>query len=403
MILLFAIFLLGCSFLIYQAGKLTAVWHVQKKKILLATQAKYYGYYALSLSYTLAFFIILVAVVLFRFDILISSKIQLFIINIFIVSACAAFALYKIEPTLKAQRLFERNIKFIMMCISSIAFIITVMIICSIIFETYKFFQTISIIDFFTSLTWSPQDNLQDPNLSKKFGIIPLLSGTLLITIIALIVSAPAGILAAVFLSEYVSTELRFYLKPIIEMLSGVPTVVYGYFAALYMGPYIRQVAEGWGFVASSESALAAGVVLGIMIIPYIISLSDDVFKSIPVSIKDASLALGATKFETIARIVVPAAKSGLIGSVMLAFSRAIGETMIVTMASGLTARLTANPFQSVTTVTAQIVSILTGDQEFGSVKTLAAFALAFSLFCITLFLNIIAQNVINKSKRVFR
>jgi phosphate transport system permease protein len=232
---------------------------------------------------------------------------------------------------------------------------------------------------------------------------MPLLAGTFLITIIALIVSTPIGIFSAVFLSEYVSNKLRFILKPIIEMLSGIPTVVYGYFAALYMGPYIRSAGESWNLDVSSESALAAGVVLGIMIIPYIISLADDMLKSIPANLRDASLALGATKFETIAKIIIPAAKSGLIGAVMLAFSRAIGETMIVTMASGLTARLTANPLNSVTTVTAQIVSILTGDQEFNSIKTLAAFALAFTLFCLTLILNAIAHNVMTKYKSQFR
>jgi len=290
-----------------------------------------------------------------------------------------------------------------MLCISSISFLVTILIISSIIFETYKFFSVISIVDFFTGINWAPQDDISDPDIDKKFGIVPLLVGTFLITIIALIIATPIGIFSALFLSEYVGSNTRFVLKPIIEMLSGIPTVVYGYFAALYMGPFIRGMGEKFGLNVSSESALAAGVVMGIMVIPYIISLADDILKSIPVSIRDASYALGATRFETITKIVIPAAKPGLIGAVMLAFSRAIGETMIVTMASGLMANLTINPLSSVTTVTAQIVSILTGDQEFSSVKTLVAFALAFTLFCLTLILNLLAHNVMSKHKWQFR
>ena len=403
MTLLFTAFLLIYAFVIYYVSRVNIVLKVQKYKILPVTQLKYYGYFAVSLSYSIWFFVFLASLLSFKFGFLLVNAAQLFIANSFLLVVISFVVLYKTRPQLKAQRYFERNIRFIMMCVSSIAFIVTILIIASIIFETYKFFHIISPVDFFTSSNWMPQDNLQNPNLGKSFGIMPLLAGTLLITAISLIVATPLGIFSAIFLSEYISTSLRFVFKPVIEMLSGIPTVVYGYFAALYMGPYIRNLGEQLHLDTSSESALAAGIVLGIMIIPYIISLSDDVFRAIPTSIRDASLGLGATKFETITKVVIPAASPGLIGSIMLAFSRAIGETMIVVMASGLTARMTMNPLQSVTTVTAQIVSILTGDQEFGSVKTLAAFALAFTLFCLTLLLNILAQNVMNKHKSQFR
>lgn len=403
MTLLFTAFLLIYAFVIYYVSRVNIVLKVQKYKILPVTQLKYYGYFAVSLSYSIWFFVFLASLLSFKFGFLLVNAAQLFIANSFLLVVISFVVLYKTRPQLKAQRYFERNIRFIMMCVSSIAFIVTILIIASIIFETYKFFHIISPVDFFTSSNWMPQDNLQNPNLGKSFGIMPLLAGTLLITAISLIVATPLGIFSAIFLSEYISTSLRFVFKPVIEMLSGIPTVVYGYFAALYMGPYIRNLGEQLHLDTSSESALAAGIVLGIMIIPYIISLSDDVFRAIPTSIRDASLGLGATKFETITKVVIPAASPGLIGSIMLAFSRAIGETMIVVMASGLTARMTMNPLQSVTTVTAQIVSILTGDQEFGSVKTLAAFALAFTLFCLTLLLNILAQNVMSKHKSQFR
>lgn len=403
MILLFLLFILGYAVVIYYFGKRITTAKLQKRRTKLICQHKYFGYLAVTQSYISIFFILLTLFILNKSGLFKLNTNGCLLVYIFTTVICSLAVLYKLEPTAHAQKLFEKNIKFIMLCTSSLAVIATILIVCSILVETYKFFQLIPITKFFTSLTWLPQDNIQDSTITQKFGIIPLLSGTLLITTIALLVAAPIGIFSAICLAEYLDNTVRFYTKPIIEMLAGIPTVVYGYFAAMYVGPNIRKLAEKMNFDVSSESALAAGIVMGIMIIPYIISLSDDILKSIPISIRDASIALGATKFETILQIVIPAAKSGLIGSIILAFSRAIGETMIVTMASGLTARLTVNPLQSVTTVTAQIVSILTGDQEFDSVKTLAAFALAFTLFCLTLALNMFAQRIMNQSKYVFK
>jgi phosphate transport system permease protein len=403
MLLSFAIFLIIYAYVVYYLSRFVVVSRFKKSKIHLVAQLKYYGYFVLTFSYTISFFVFLASLLLHKFNLLIQTSAQLFAAGVLEFIFISLVLMCLVKPKIDVRNYFELNVKFIMLCISSISFLVTILIISSIVFETYKFFSIISIVDFFTGINWSPQDDISDPDIGKKFGIVPLLAGTFLITMIALIVATPIGIFSALFLSEYVGSKTRFVLKPIIEMLSGIPTVVYGYFAALYMGPFIRGMGESWGLNVSSESALAAGVVMGIMIIPYIISLADDMLKSIPTSIRDASFALGATKFETITKIVIPAAKPGLIGAVMLAFSRAIGETMIVTMASGLMANLTVNPLNSVTTVTAQIVSILTGDQEFNSVKTLVAFALAFTLFCLTLVLNLLAHNVMTKYKGQFR
>ncbi len=403
MALLIIIFLMLYAVVVYYVARFVIVLKFKKRKTRLVNQLKYYGYYALTLSYTVSTFIAGILVLLYNLDCLIHTHGQLLIIIVSNYIIISLIVMYATNPELEVRNYFEHNIKLVMLCVSSVSFVITILIIASVLFETYKFFKIVSITDFLTSMHWSPSDDVQNANLGKKFGIIPLLVGTLLITFISLVVATPIGIFSAIFLSEYTDNKLRFLLKPIVEMLSGIPTVVYGYFAALYMGPYIRNVGESYHFTVSSESALAAGIVLGVMVIPYVISLADDMFKSIPDSIREASFALGATKFETIIKIVVPAAKSGLVGAVMLAFSRAIGETMIVTMASGLMARLTFNPLDSVTTVTAQIVSILTGDQEFNNIKTLAAFALAFTLFCLTLILNFFAHNFMIKYQNQFR
>lgn len=246
---------------------------------------------------------------------------------------------------------------------------------------------------------WSPQTALRadQAGSSGSFGAIPIFLGTLLITCIAMVVAIPLGLLAAIYLSEYASSRLRTIAKPALEMLAGIPTVVYGYFAALTVAPYIRSTGEMMGLNVASESALAAGLVMGIMIIPFILSLSDDVMNAVPNNLREASLALGATRAETITKVVLPAALPGIMGAVLLAISRAIGETMIVTMAAGLAANLTFNPFASVTTVTAQIVTLLVGDQEFDSAKTLAAFALGFVLFIVTLLLNVLALTIVKR------
>ena len=234
------------------------------------------------------------------------------------------------------------------------------------------------------------------------FGVIPLFTGTLLISAIALLVAVPVGLLSAIYLSEYASKRMRSTVKPVLEMLAGIPTVVYGFFAALTVAPFIRDLAQTVGLEASSQSALAAGLVMGIMIVPFVSSLSDDVINAVPQTMRDGSLALGATQSETMKKVIFPAALPGIIGGILLAASRAIGETMIVVMAAGLAANLTANPLESVTTVTVQIATLLVGDQEFDSAKTLSAFALGMLLFIVTLLLNVVALKIVRKYREQY-
>ena len=224
----------------------------------------------------------------------------------------------------------------------------------------------------------------------------------MLISLIAMIVATPLGLYSAIYLAEYAKPKTRDAVKPLLELLAGIPTVVYGFFAALVVAPIIRATGSGVGFEISSESALAAGLVMGIMLIPFISSLSDDVINAVPQALRDASLGMGATQAETITKVVLPAATPGIMGSLLLAISRAIGETMIVVMAAGLAAKLSLNPFEAVTTMTVQIVTLLTGDQEFDSAKTLAAFAIALYLLIITLGLNIVALKIVDRYKRKY-
>jgi phosphate transport system permease protein len=237
---------------------------------------------------------------------------------------------------------------------------------------------------------------------SGAFGAIPVFMGTLLISAIAMLVAVPIGLMSAIYLSEYASKRLRDIAKPLMEILAGIPTVVYGFFAALTVAPIVRDIGTSLGLDVSSESALAAGFVMGIMIIPFVSSLSDDVINAVPQSLRDGAYGLGATHSETIRNVVLPAALPGIVGSILLAVSRAIGETMIVVMAAGLAANLTVNPLETVTTVTVQIVTLLVGDQEFDSPKTLAAFALGLILFIVTLCLNVIALYVVRRYREQY-
>jgi phosphate transport system permease protein len=285
-----------------------------------------------------------------------------------------------------------------------VAVLTTVGIVFSVIFETVRFFGKVPITDFLFSTSWSPQTAIRADQVGSEgaFGVIPLFTGTLLISAIALLVAVPTGLLSAIYLSEYASRKTRSVVKPLMEMLAGVPTVVYGFFAALTVAPFIRDLAEAIGLEASSQSALAAGLVMGIMIIPFVSSLSDDVINAVPQTMRDGSLALGATQSETMKKVIFPAALPGIIGGILLAASRAIGETMIVVMAAGLAANLTANPLESVTTVTVQIATLLVGDQEFDSAKTLSAFALGMLLFIVTLLLNVVALKIVRKYREQY-
>lgn len=316
----------------------------------------------------------------------------------------AAWALSRITPALRTRNRVEQALKMFMIACSVVAILTTVGIVMSLVFESARFFNQVSLTDFLFGLNWSPQTAIHADQVgsSGAFGAVPLFAGTFMIAGIALLVAVPIGLMAAIYMSEYAKPKFRAVAKPALEILAGIPTVVYGFFAALTVAPLFRGAGEALGLSVSSESALAAGVVMGIMIIPFVSSLSDDVISAVPQSLREGSLGLGATRSETIRRVVFPAALPGIVGSVLLAASRAIGETMIVVMAAGLAANLTANPFQAVTTVTVQIVTLLVGDQEFDSPKTLAAFALGLVLFCMTLILNIIALYVVRKYREQY-
>lgn len=324
------------------------------------------------------------------------SSLLITIIAIIAAFISFAFAIRRLAVRFTARHSVERLARAIMVMASVVAVLTTLGIVLSLVFETIQFFRTVPVLDFLTGTQWSPQIALRADQIgsSGAFGAIPLFTGTLLITVLAMIVSVPIGLFAAIFLSEYASPRVRSIAKPALEILAGVPTVVYGFFAAIVVAPFLRDTGASVGLVLSSESALAAGIVMGVMIIPFISSLSDDVMNAVPQSLRDGALALGATKSETIKQVILPAAFPGIVSAVLLAVSRAIGETMIVVMAAGVAANLTANPFESVTTITVQIVMLLVGDQEFDSPKTLAAFALGMLLFLVTLGLNVIALYV---------
>jgi len=305
----------------------------------------------------------------------------------------------RIARDFRARQAIEGVVRGAMFLASVVAVLTTVGIFTSLIYETSQFFETIRISDFVFGTEWSPQMPIRrdQAGASGAFGAIPLLTGTLLITFIAMCVAIPLGFFSAIYMADYASARLRAVAKPVLEILAGIPTVVFGFFAIQTVSPLFREAGAEVGLRVSSESALAAGVVMGIMIIPFISSLSDDVMNAVPQSLRDGSYAMGATKSETIKKVVFPAALPGIVGAILLAVSRAIGETMIVVMAAGLTANLTANPLEAVTTFTVQIVTLLVGDSEFDSPKTLAAFALGLLLFTVTLVLNFIALDVVKR------
>jgi phosphate transport system permease protein len=313
-------------------------------------------------------------------------------------------AVRRIRPELRARHHVERVFTLLLGSSSLVAILTTVGIVLSVLFEAVRFFQTVPLFDFLFGLEWSPQTAMRVDQVgaSGSFGAVPLFAGTFLISAIAIGVGAPLGLFAAIYLAEYASPRQRAIAKPMLEILAGIPTVVYGFFAALTVAPAVRALGARLGFEVASESALAAGVVMGIMLIPFVSSLSDDVIAAVPQALRDGSYAVGATRSETIRKVVLPAALPGIVGALLLAISRAIGETMIVVMAAGLGARLTANPFEAVTTVTVQIVTLLVGDQEFDSPKTLAAFALGLVLFVMTLTLNVIAITVVRKYREQY-
>ena len=332
------------------------------------------------------------------------SNITLFTVILSFLAIVLVYVKNKIQAEFTARVYVEKFIKTILFMCSVVAIFTTLGIVLSLLLESLRFFQSVSIFDFLFGTHWSPQIAIREDQVgsSGAFGSVPVLAGTLLITLIAMTVSVPVGLFSAIYLSDYAPRKVRTIMKPLLEILAGIPTVVYGFFAALTIGPFLRKFGESMGLDIVSESALAAGLVMGIMIIPFISSLSDDVINAVPQELKDGSYALGATKSETMVRVILPAALPGIVGSILLAVSRAIGETMIVVMAAGMSARLTANPFEAVTTVTVQIVTLLVGDQEFDNPKTLAAFALGLQLFLLTLFLNLFALKIVQKYREKY-
>ena len=332
----------------------------------------------------------------------------------FVIFLVTALALYlvnkKISPAFKSQRHVEKIVNLFIQLCSYIAILITVGIFLSLVFETINFFGYVNPLDFLFGLNWNPNrafvidssDVIDKDILKDAFGIIPLMGGTLLVAFLAMLVSIPLGLMSAIYLAEYAPRKIRDISKPVIEILAGIPTVVYGFFAALVVAPKIADLGQYFGLDVSSESALAAGLTMGVMIIPFVSSLSDDVIGAVPQSLRDGSYALGATKSETIIKVILPSALPGIIGSFLLAISRAIGETMIVVMAASLQANLTINPLEPTTTITTQIVTALTGDTEFDNPKTLVAFALGLTLFFATLLLNYFALRTVKKYREQY-
>lgn len=310
----------------------------------------------------------------------------------------------RITPNFRARIHLEGVVRAVLIVCSTLAIFTTVGIVLSVLYESILFFRAVPMTDFLFGLDWSPQTAIRADQVgsSGAFGAVPVFWGTLLISGIAMTVAVPIGLMSAIYLSEYADKRFRDFAKPVMEVLAGIPTVVYGFFAALVVAPLIRDLGMALHLDVSSESALAAGLIMGVMIIPFVSSLSDDVINAVPQSLRDGAYGLGATRSETIKQVVIPAALPGIVGSILLAVSRAIGETMIVVMAAGLAANLTFNPLKAVTTVTVQIVTLLVGDQEFDSPKTLAAFALGLVLFVVTLCLNVIALYVVRKYREQY-
>lgn len=316
----------------------------------------------------------------------------------------AFFGLRVISARYRARPSVEHAVNYFMIFSSMVAILTTLGIVVSLVFEAIQFFSKVPVTEFLFGLRWEPQIAMRADQVAGQgaFGVIPVLFGTIVISALAMLVAVPTGIFSAIYLTEYSGPRFRAVVKPLLEILAGIPTVVYGFFAVLTVAPLVRSLGISIGLDAAPNSALAAGAVMGVMIIPFISSLSDDAFAAVPRAMRDGSYALGATKGETIRKVLLPAALPGIVGGVLLALSRAIGETMIVVMAAGLIAKMTLNPFDSVTTVTVQIVTLLIGDSEFDNPKTLAAFALGLVLFIITLGLNLIALHTVRKYREKY-
>jgi len=333
-----------------------------------------------------------------------TADMALFVAVLVILAVGLMLARTRVSAAFRARQAVERVLSGFMICCALVAILTTLGIIVSLIYESLRFFDKVPVQEFLFGLNWEPQIPIRADQVAGAgaFGWIPVLVGTLVITVVALVVAIPIGIYTAIYLNEFASPRTRALAKPALELLAGVPTIVYGFFAILVVAPLLRSTGASLGIGVSPNTALAAGGVMGFMLIPFISSFSDDALSAVPRSLRDGSLALGATRGETMMKVLFPAALPGIVGGILLAVSRAIGETMIVVMAAGLIATLTINPLDSVTTVTVQIVTLLIGDTEFDNPKTLAAFALGLMLFLVTLALNVIALRVVRKYRELY-
>nr|WP_255720462.1 phosphate ABC transporter permease subunit PstC [Acuticoccus kalidii] len=312
------------------------------------------------------------------------------------------FAQRQIHPSFRARNRVELAIKVLLLTCSAIAILTTVGIVLSVLSEAIRFFTFVHPFDFFFGTTWNPRFSSTGTGGQGEYGLLPLLWGTMMITIIAMVVAVPIGLMAAIYLSEYAGPKFRFVAKPLLEVLAGIPTIVYGFFALVTVGPFLSRLGDVVGLDINATSALTAGIVMGIMIIPFVSSLSDDIISQVPQAMRNGSFGLGATQSETIRKVILPAALPGIVGAFLLAVSRAVGETMIVVLAAGNSPVLTANPFEAVSTVTVTIVNQLTGDTDFASPQSLVAFALGLTLFVITLCLNVVAIYIVKKYREQY-
>jgi len=324
-----------------------------------------------------------------------------------IIAGCGVFwGMRSVRRETHARNLVERMVKIGLIAAALVAILVTIGIVFSLLVQTVQFFGYVSLTDFLFGTVWDPRFAAAgDAGSVGQFGLLPLLAGTSYIALVAMLFAVPVGLYAAIYMAEYASSRARAIIKPLLEILAGIPTIVYGFFALMVVGPLLRDVSVaisgGVGFIAA-QSVLTAGLVMGIMLIPFVSSLSDDIITAVPNSLRDGSLGLGATKSETIKKVVLPAALPGIVGALLLTASRAIGETMIVVLAAGVAANMNLNPFEAMTTITVKIVNQLTGDLEFNSPQTLVAFALGMSLFLLTLVINVFALYIVRKYREQY-
>lgn len=397
-----AFFVLACGSYILTQRKVRA-FRKQPESVTIHSRSHYHGWFVLLYA--------ILPVAILYYGILVfctpPALLHVWLMTVFavmIAMGCSVVAIRRVKPQFAARNKVERLLTVMLMGAAGLSILVTVAIILSVLTEALHFFEKVPFSEFLFGVQWSPQTAMRadQAGASGSFGAVPLFAGTALIMLIAMCVAVPIGLFSAIYMSEYASRRARNTLKPMLELLAGIPTVVYGFFAILSVAPFMKVLGNSVGLSVSSESALSAGIVMGIMIIPFISSLADDVMMAVPRSLREASLGMGATRSETIRNVILPAALPGIMGGILLAVSRAVGETMIVVMAAGLSANLTANPLEAVTTVTVQIVTLLVGDQEFDSAKTLAAFALGLTLFVFTLILNIIALEIVRRYREQY-